>query len=101
MSGNCQNCLHWGPPTAKTGDPVRLVGNSSPTLRPSMHLARYRCDRLRLIESSACSRDSVKVLQHIMGAISQTPFVDRKVGEPCVPDADLHVRFACASDSCS
>src|SRR6266403_404403 len=27
MSGNCQNCLHWGPPTAKTGDPVQLVAS--------------------------------------------------------------------------
>ncbi len=27
MSGNCQNCLHWGPPTAKTGDLVQLVAS--------------------------------------------------------------------------
>jgi hypothetical protein len=39
--------------------PCVWSANSSPTLRRSMHLARYRCDRLRLIESSACSRDSV------------------------------------------
>jgi len=44
MSGNCQNCLHWGLPTAKTGDPVQLVGKPE-VMPPGWQIAAERLSR--------------------------------------------------------